>query len=407
MSSSDFQHVWRTETPDVLAALLRRTGDLESAEDAVQEALLAAAQQWPVEGAPDNPRGWLIRVASRRLIDAQRAETARQRRELDDFVTETATPPTDLVADQDDSLQLMLLCAHPALTDSSAVALTLMAVAGLTTAQIASAFAVTEASMAQRITRAKTTVRQAGSRFELPDPAALPGRLRALRPALYLMFTLGHTAPKGERIDDADLADEAIRLTEQLHAALPDDPESAGLLALMLLTRARAAARVDAAGDLVPLADQDRTRSDTALIARGSALVQWALPRGDVGPFQLQAAIAAVHGEAATAQATDWLQICLLYRMLAKAEPSPIVELNLAAAIGMAHDADAGLRALEPLRDSQSRQHRFHAARAHLLERAGRNADAHDAYRQAARLTQSLPEQRYLNACARRTADRP
>lgn len=400
------EDVWRSETPHVLAALLRRSGDLEACQDAVQEALLAAAGQWRTQSVPDNPRGWLIRVASRRLIDSQRSEAARVQRELKAATSAPAdtqhvesAASTALAPHGDDTVQMLLLCAHPALSDASRVALTLRAVAGLTTGQIAAGFLVPEATMAQRISRAKATLRAAGARFEAPTSPDLPERLHAVRHVLYLTFNEGYTTSSGTALIDTDLADDAIRLAARLHRAIPDDTETSGLLALMLLTSARTPARTNDHGDLVPLAEQDRTLWDRDLIARGSSLIEQALSAGTVGPFQIQAAIAAVHGEAATAETTDWLQITMLYRMLDRLAPSPTVTLNLAIAVGMAHGPTAGLDALTPLlkRADQQHNHRVHAAQAHLFELAGNAAAAKRAYRRAAQLTGSIPEQRYLN----------
>jgi RNA polymerase sigma factor (sigma-70 family) len=400
------EDVWRTETPHVLTALLRRSGDLEACEDAVQEALLAAAAQWPAEGLPDNPRGWLIRVASRKLIDQQRNQAARARRELE----AAARTPADtqrvhsaahgaLAPDGDDTLRMLLLCAHPGLSDASRVALTLRVVAGLTVPQIATGMLVPEPTTAQRISRAKATLRATGARFEAPTASDLPGRLHAVRHVLYLTFNEGYATSGGGNLIDVDLSGEAIRVAERLHRSIPDDVETSGLLALMLLTHARAPARTNDRGDLVPLAEQDRSRWKGDLIARGTVLVEQALPAGLIGPFQLQAAVAAIHAEAASAAATDWLQITMLYRMLDRIAPSPAVSLNLAVAIGMAHGPNAGLDALTPLleRADQQRNHRLHAAQAHLLELTGNTDAAKNAYRLAARLTRSLPEQRYLN----------
>lgn len=351
---------WRHEAPHVLAALLRRHGDLGACEDAVQEALLVAAVQWPRDGVPDRPRAWLVRVASRRLIDRARHD------------------------------------------DAARVPLTLRAVAGLSTRQIAVLLMLPEPTVAQRISRAKAALRQAGPGLVAPTAQDLPDRLPAVRHVLHLIFTAGHTATAGTDLMDVALATEAIRLTDVLHRATPGDPETAGLLALMLLSHARAGARLTAGGDLVPLAEQDRSRWDVDLITRGVALVEQALPHGEVGPFQLQAAIAAVHAEAATSAATDWLQITVLYRMLAAAAPSPVVALNLAAAIGMAHGPDAGLTALAPLLadPALAGHHRLHATHAHLLHAAGRDDAAREAFARAARLATSIPEQRYLNARA-------
>jgi RNA polymerase sigma factor (sigma-70 family) len=407
--TAGLEHIWRACVPEVLAALVRSYGDFDSAEDAVQEALLAAARQWPSEGVPDNPRGWLIRVASRRLVDQWRSDQARAgreerdaRRTPTDAMLAPAADAADLV-DRDDSLTLLLLCCHPALTRPSQVALTLRAVAGLSTAQIARAFLVPEATMAQRISRAKQRLREAGARFGPPAVQELPDRVAAAAHVLYLVFTEGHTSTTGADLQDVVLADEAIRVTRQLHARLPHDGEVAGLLALMLITDARRAARVRADGSLVPLAEQDRSRWDQRAIREGVALLERALPTGRVGPFQLQAAIAAVHAESAAAAATDWAQIEILYRMLGDLAPSPVVTLNHAVAVGMAHGPQAGLARLEPLlQDRQMiKHHRLHAVRGHLLEMAGCQDEARDSYAMAARLATSIPEQRYLNGKAR------
>ncbi len=398
------QDVWRVQASHVLAALLRRSGDLGACEDAVQEALLAAATQWPADGIPDNPRGWLVRVASRKLLDRQRSQAARARREQEVALQGCAdahAPSADEARgdDQDDTVHLLLLCCHPGLSPVSQVALTLRAVAGLTTAQVAAGFLVPEATMAQRVSRAKATLRRAGARFERVPAEELPARLHAVRHVLYLLFNEGYTSSSGHCAIDPNLTREAIRLTERLHRAIPEDGESTGLLALMLLTAARTPARLTTTGDLVPLAEQDRGRWDADKIRRGTALLEQTLVAGPVGPFQLQAAIAGVHAQARTWAETDWLEICILYRMLNRQAPSPTVTLNLAIAAGMAHGPSAGLGTLDPLLHdaSQQRNHRLHAARAHLLEMAGDPRSAVAAYREAARLTHSIPEQRYLN----------
>ncbi|MBF6328898.1 RNA polymerase sigma factor [Nocardia transvalensis] len=409
MSTSVVQDVWRRESPHVLAALLRRHGDLGDCEDAAQEAAEAAARQWDREGVPDNPRGWLIRVASRRLIDRVRADRARAGREEAVAVAQPGDAYVMPSADQachtegDDTVQLFLLCCHPSLSRSSQVALTLHAVAGLGTAQIAAAYLVPERTMAQRLTRARATLRAAGAVFELPTAAELPVRIAAVLDACHLLFTEGHTRSAGGALVDSGLAEEAIRLTRQLHAAIPDHDEIAGALALMLLTHARAGARTDG-GNLVPLAEQDRSRWDRQLIAEGVRILERVLPRGHVGRFQLQAAIAAVHAEAPASEETDWRQISLLYGMLARVAPSPIVTLNRAVAVGMALGPEAGLALVDPLLDDPAmlRHHRTHAVRAHLLEMAGDPVAALDSYRRAARLTASRPEQRYLNSRIRR-----
>ncbi len=411
MTSSAVEGVWRREAPHVLAALLRRHGDFAACEDAVQDALVAASQQWPTDGLPDRPRGWLVTVAGRRLIDHERRESARRHREeraaLDPLTGSLAGGPVEspdpLAAPRlDDTLHLLVLCAHPALRPASQVALTLRAVAGLTTAQIAAAFLVPEPTMAQRISRAKATIVRAGTQMPEPVPHDLVARVQAVRHVLYLTFNEGYTASSGPALVDVDLANEAIRLTEALHRSLPTDTETTGLLALMLLTHARTPARIDGQGDLVPLVDQDRARWDRALIDRGARLVEAALPVGPVGPFQLQAAIAAVHAEAISADETDWPQIVELYRMLERIAASPVVVLNHAVAIGMADGPSAGLAALQPLLDdpAQLRNHRVHSVNAHLLESSGDVAAAVAAFRRAASLTSSIPEQRYLNARA-------
>ena len=406
MTPSGLEHVWRECAPDVLAALVRRHGDFDTAEDAVQEALLAAALQWPAEGVPDNPRAWLITVAGRRMVDQYRSEHARSSREelVARRTPEPVAPAADLgVIDRDDSLTLLLLCCHPALPRPSQVALTLRAVAGLSTAQIARAFLVPEATMAQRISRAKSRLREVDAPFAVPPPGQLPSRVEAAAQVLYLVFTEGHTSTTGTpALFDVSLADEAIRLTRQLHARLPEVGEVSGLLALMLLTDARRLARTHADGSLVPLAEQDRTLWDAAYIVEGVGLVEQALPVGSVGPFQLQAAIAAVHAEAARAEDTDWAQIEVLYGMLGSLAPSQVVTLNHAVAVAMVDGPAAGLSMLDPLLEDRQlrRHHRLYAVRAHLLELDGRLDEARAAYVHAARLATSIPEQRYLNARA-------
>jgi RNA polymerase sigma factor (sigma-70 family) len=406
------EQVWRRWAPDVLAALVRCYGDFDAAEDAVQEALLAAARQWPIDGLPDNPRGWLITVASRRLVDHWRSERARASREQ---LVARSTPAEELLApaadsayegERDDSLTLLLLCCHPALTRPSQVALTLRAVAGLSTGQIARAFLVPEATMAQRISRAKTRLRQVGARFGVPAAEQLPNRVTAAAHVLYLVFTEGHTSTTGAGLYDVLLADEAILLTRQLHEHLPAAGEVSGLLALMLLTDARRAARTRPDGSLVPLAEQDRSLWDHTRIREGIRLVERALPTGPVGPFQLQAAMAAVHAEAGRAEDTDWAQIETLYGMLRDLAPSPVVTLNHAVAVAMVDGPTAGLDLLGPLlQDRQMRRyHRLHAVRAHLLEMDGRVQEARVAYAAAARLATSISEQRYLNTKAAQRA---
>jgi len=396
VSVRELEDVWRRESPHVLGALLRRHGDLADCEDAAQEALEAAARQW--QELPGNPRGWLITVASRRLIDRARADAARAGREL----AVASEEPSPVPPERDDSLELLLLCCHPALSRPSQVALTLRAVSGLSTAEIAAAFLVPEATMGQRLSRARATLREAGVRFERPEPDDLPARVAAVLDVLHLVFNEGYTRSAGRALLDGELTREAIRLTRELERALPDHDEVAGALALMLLTQAREPARTDARGDLVPLARQDRSRWRRDEIAQGVAILERVLPRGPVGRFQLQAAIAAVHAEAPDAAGTDWAQIRTLYDMLERVAPGPAVTLNRAVAVAMESGPAAGLTIVGGLLEDPrlARHHRTHAVRAHLLELAGDHAGAADAFARAAGLTASLPEQRYLNRCA-------
>ena len=406
--------MWRREAPHVRAALLRRYGQPDACEDAVQDAAEAAAARWPLTGVPDEPRAWLIQVAARRLIDRMRAEAARTRRERLDAVREPGAgvvPPVDddtPVTGADDTMRLLFLCCHPALSRPSQVALTLRAVAGLRVEQIAAAYLVLARTMTQRLSRARATLREAGARFTMPPPDALPDRVAAVLDVCHLVFSEGYTRTSGDQLVDVELAEEAIRLTRQVHAALPDHHEVTGALALMLLTHARSPTRTDAAGDLVPLADQDRSRWRRDLIDEGVALLGRALPHGPVGRYQLQAAMAAVHAEAPAFGDTDWLQISVLYDMLSRVAPSPFVTLNQAVAVAMAHGPDVGLALLDPLLadPAMRRHHRLHAVRAHLLELDGDAHAAAEHYKLAARLTGSLPEQRYLNRrLARLTSD--
>ena len=402
----------RELAPQVLGALVRRFGHFDVCEDAVQEALIAAARQWPADGTPANPRGWLITVASRRLLDSMRSEQSRQRREI--LVT-AATPQSELLSpaadadqgtDRDDSLALLFCCCHPALSAPSQIALTLRAVGGLTTAQIAAAFLVPEATMAQRISRAKQAIRASGVPFGLPSGPERAERLRAVLHVLYLIFNEGYTASDGDSLTVPALSGEAIRLTRWLHRLLPADAEATGLLALMLLTDARRPARTLPDGSLVPLAGQDRGKWDRDLIAEGAGLVSEALPRGEVGPYQLQAAIAAVHDEAADLAATDWPQILALYDLLERVSPGPVTALNRAVAVAMVHGPAAGLAVVTGLAADKrlASHHRLLATRAHLLELTGDMAAAADAYRAAARRATSLPERRYLSSRAARLA---
>ncbi|GLC25701.1 RNA polymerase sigma factor [Roseisolibacter agri] len=411
MTAPDATHrLLRELAPQVLGVVARRHGDFADAEDAVQEALIAAAQQWPVAGVPTNPRGWLYQVAMRRLADHVRAEVARRRREdavaAERAATEPFVPPrdADLGVEQDDTLVLLFMCCHPALTPPSAIALTLRAVGGLTTAEIASAFLVPEATMAQRISRAKASIRASGVPFTLPTDVERAARLGAVLHVLYLIFNEGYASTSGPGLHRTDLSDEAIRLTRALHALLPDDGEVAGLLALMLLTDARRAARTGPHGELIPLDEQDRALWSRALIDEGVALVEGVMARGPVGPYGLQAAIAAVHDEAPRAEDTDWPQILALYQLLERLSDNPMVALSRAIAAAMVHGPEVGLEQLRAL-DADARlagHYRLDAVRAHLHERAGDPARAVAHYRAAASRTASAPERDYLLARAAR-----
>jgi RNA polymerase sigma factor (sigma-70 family) len=402
----------RRLAPQVLGAVVRRFGHFVTAEDAVQEALLAATVQWPKDGVPGEPRAWLIKVASRRLTDLLRSEQARQRRE--DTVARWALPEQWVApaADQagragaDDTLILLFLCCHPALSPASQIALTLRAVGGLTTAEIARAFLVPEATMTRRITRAKQGIRASGEPFSMPAAGELAGRLAAVLHVLYLIFNEGYASTSGPDLQRTELSAEAIRLARLVHRLLPGDGEVTGLLALMLLTDARRAARTGPHGELVPMAEQDRSRWDAAAIAEGVALITGALPRGATGPYQLQAAIAAVHDEAPSAEATDWPQIMALYEVLLRVSDNPVVSLSHAVAVAMVRGPRAGLDLLARLEADEriAAGHRLPAVRGHLLEMAGDLAAARDCYQAAARRATSLPQQRYLQARAARLA---
>jgi RNA polymerase sigma factor (sigma-70 family) len=400
MTAPAIEDLLRELTPLVLGALAGRHGQFEGCEDAVQEAVLAAAVQWPAEGVPDNPRGWLMTVASRRFIDQIRSEHARREREA---ATAAEVTPED-VPDSDDTLVLLFLCCHPTLTPASQTALTLRAVGGLTTAEIARAFLVPEATMAARISRAKQRIKAAGSSFSLPAAAEREDRLGVVLHVLYLIFNEGYIASSGSELDRVDLAREAIRLTRMVHAQLPEDGEVAGLLALMLLTHARREARTTAAGDLVPLDEQERAQWDRELIDEGTELAKASLASPALGPYQLQAAIAATHADAATAGETNWRQVHALYLILERVAPNPMVTLNRAIALAETEDALAGLALLSTL-DGDERMaghHRLLSVRAHLLEKAGDPARAYEHYRRAAKSTASLAEQRYLESRASR-----
>ena len=392
----------RELAPQVLGTLVRRHGQFDACEDAVQEALVAAALQWTKDGVPDSPRSWLLTVASRRLVDEWRSESARRRREEAAATLELADPGQP--SGRDDTLALLFLCCHPSLSAPSQLALTLRAVGGLTTAEIANAFLVPEATMAQRISRAKQSIKDAGLRFDLPPEPERAERLRVVLQVLYLVFNEGYTTTSGTALQRADLTTEAIRLARMVYDLTPGEGEVAGLLALMLLTEARRAARTSTDGSLVPLPEQRRDLWNASQIEEGVALVTRTLGKGPVGPYQLQAAIAAVHDEATSPEATDWPQILALYEVLEHVSPSPIVTLNRAVAVGMVHGPRAGLAVLGSL-DGDARMaqtHRLDAVRGHLLELAGDEAGARESYLRAARMTASVPEQRYLTLRAAR-----
>ncbi|GAA4585625.1 sigma factor-like helix-turn-helix DNA-binding protein [Planotetraspora phitsanulokensis] len=399
----------RELAPQVLSALVRRYGQFDACEDAVQEALLKAATLWPTRGVPDNPRAWLVTVAAHRLLDEFRSDQSRRRREE---AVMAATPQSALLAapadepepNRDETLTLLFLCCHPALSAPSQIALTLRAVGGLTTAQIAAAFLVPEATMAQRISRAKQSIKSNGASFTMPDVAERADRERAVLHVLYLIFNEGYTTTAGPDLTAPQLSDEAIRLTRLLRLLLPDDGEVAGLLALMLLTDARRPARTRPDGSLVPLEEQDRGKWDRRRIAEGVDLITETLPRGQVGPYQLQAAIAAVHDEAEHMDATDWPQILTLYELLEQMAPNPMVTLNRAVALAKVRGPAAGLHLLAQLESDHrmARHHRLLATRAHLLELAGERSAAAATYREAARRATSLPERRHLIARATR-----
>jgi RNA polymerase sigma factor (sigma-70 family) len=396
-STNGFEDLLRELAPQVLGALVRRYGQFDAAEDAVQEALVAASQRWPTDGVPDDPRAWLSTVASRRLVDEWRSESARRRREENVATLELPVRLSDTPA-EDDTLTLLFMCCHPSLSAPSQLALTLRAVGGLTTAEIANAFLVPEATMAQRISRAKQSIRGAGLRFDLPPESERAERLRVVMQVLYLIFNEGYTTSGGPELQRGDLTAEAIRLTRMLQRLVPGEAEVSGLLALMLLIDARRDARTDEDGMIVPLSEQPRDLWDRKQIDEGVALLSRTLGTAPLGPYQVQAAIAAVHDEASTAEETDWPQILALYEVLERVSPGPMVTLNRAVALAMVHGPRPGLALLGTL-DSDDRMahtHRLEAVRAHLLEITGDVAAARESYRRAARMTASVPEQRYL-----------
>ncbi len=407
---SSIEDLLREHGPVILGAMMRRFGDFASAEDAVQDALLAATIQWPNEGLPNNPRAWLIRVAARSMTDRLRSEQARRRREAT-FATESQAhelqlPELDQIEEtvQDDTLLLLFMCCHPALNSSAAIALTLRAVGGLTTAEIANAFLIPEATMAQRIIRAKHRINDSGVPFCMPSEKERAERLSSVLHVLYLIFSEGYASSIGPNLQRSDLANEAIRLTRSVHKLLPDDSEVAGLLALMLLTDARRPARTGLGGELIALAEQDRTLWDRGLISEGISLITETLSRGSIGAYQLQAAIAAVHDEAAHAAATDWPQILALYSLLMRMSDNPMVALNHAIATAMVHGPGAGLQLLSSpgVADRLADHYRLDAVRAHFHEMAGEHQMAIKYYVSAAARTTSIPERDYLHSKAAR-----
>lgn len=401
----------RDLTPQVLAALVRRYGHFDLAEEAVQEGLLAAATQWQADGTPQDPKAWLITVAARKLTDLLRSEQARQRRE--ERVAQWTLPdqrlaaPADTPGPSDDSLILLFMCCHPSLSAASQIALTLRAVGGLTTAEVARAFLVPEETMTRRVTRAKQTIKDSGIPFQMPPASERAERLAAVLHVLYLIFNEGYTTTSGPTLQRADLATEAIRLARIVHRLLPDDSEVTGLLALMLLTDARRPARTGPNGELIPMADQDRSRWNREQITEGLALVRQALTRADLGPYQLQAMIAASHDEAPSSDATNWPQIVELYEALLRLADNPVVSLNHAVAVAMAQGPMAGLALLDELeKDGRiADDPRLLSVRAHLLEGIGDRSGARTCYEAAARRSTSLPRQRYLNEQAARLTD--
>jgi RNA polymerase sigma factor (sigma-70 family) len=414
MPETELADLLRRLVPQVLGAVVRRYGHFDLAEDAVQEALLAAATRWPKDGNPEDPRGWLITVASRRLTDLLRSEQARRRRE-DTVVRwvlpeQWLAPAADLpTSKSDDTLILLVMCCHPAVSPASQIAITLRAVGGLTTAEIARAFLVPVPTMTRRISRAKQHIKESGIPFGMPPSSERAERLGAVLHVLYLIFNEGYAATSGPRLQRSELSAEAIRLARVVHRLLPDDPEVTGLLALMLLTDARRPARTGPDGGLIPMAEQDRSLWNSESIAEGVELITDALHRGPTGPYQLQAAIAAIHDEAPTADATDWPQILVLYELLMRTSDNPVVALNHAVAVAMVRGPQAGLDLIGKLEVNEriAEDHRLHAVRGHLLEMAGDLLAARDSYEAAARRTVSLPHQRYLHTrAARLTGDR-
>lgn len=395
----------RDLAPQALAVVARRHASFADCEDAVQETLIKAARTWPDTGIPDRPLGWLVRVASRELVGRHRSDSARRRRE--DLAASWTLEPPDPVPDRDDTLTLLFMCCHEALPPATSIPLTLRAVGGLTTREIANAFLVKEATMAQRISRAKATIRTSSEPFSLPSDEAYPGRLRSVLHVIYLIFNEGYTASSGAELDRPDLASEAIRIARLVHHARPDDPEITGLLALMLLTDARRPARTGAAGELIPLHEQDRRLWNRTTIREGIELITSALRHHQPGPYQLQAAIAALHGQAHSHEGTNWPEILALYNALERIAPNPIVTLNRAVATAMAHDPSSGLDVLDTVATPLTDHHRYHAVRAHLLEQAGRTDEAVDEYDLAIQRATNMRDRTYLQLRVASIRSRP